>query len=165
MRARAGLPPDSVVDSEEKILKDSERYSEISSILNPGAMIQYCLGALFAIQCDRRIDEAKVLSWRANMAFICIRTWRKPRMKKSFCLKMFGHRPVLIWNRSTGSGRMYGLPIQSMSVQEEIEVYAHDRLRCGPLSILEYAPGFRDCTPVGIHEGWCESWVGCGWFS
>ena len=55
--SKGGLPPDSVVDSEESILKDSQRLIERYHDDKPGAMGADCAGALFAFLRDRRIDE------------------------------------------------------------------------------------------------------------
>ena len=57
--SKGGLPPDSVVDSEEEILKDSERLIQKYHESSSGSYDQHCVGSLFAIQCDRRIDARK----------------------------------------------------------------------------------------------------------
>ena len=44
-----GLPPDSVVDTEEAILKDSQRLIESYHDAKPGAFTQDCVGALLAL--------------------------------------------------------------------------------------------------------------------
>ena len=48
--SKGGFPPDSVVDSEEDILKDSQRLIQQFHQGQPGSRCANCFGALFTIQ-------------------------------------------------------------------------------------------------------------------
>ena len=54
--SKGGLPPDSVVEDEDYILKDSQRLIEEYHDPNPGALYAGCIGALFALQRNWKPD-------------------------------------------------------------------------------------------------------------
>lgn len=53
-----GLPPDGVVQTIDEILADSERIVTKYHDANRFSMCQVALAPRFAIQCNRRVDEA-----------------------------------------------------------------------------------------------------------
>jgi len=88
-----GLPPDSVVDSEDSILKDSQRLIQKYHDPKPGAMTQIVLAPCspFSVTTDLMKESAKL----AREYGVHLHTHlAETEDEEKFCMQMFGHRPV-----------------------------------------------------------------------
>jgi 8-oxoguanine deaminase len=91
--SKGGLPPDSVVDSEESILKDSLRLIERYQDAKPGSMLQIVLAPCspFSVTGDLMKESAKL----ARQYGVHLHTHlSETQDEDAFCLQQFGHRPV-----------------------------------------------------------------------
>lgn len=91
--SKGGLPPDSVVDSEEKILKDSQRLIERYHDARPGAMTRIVLAPCspFSVTGELMKQSAKM----ARHYGVHLHTHlAETEDEEEFCLEKFGHRPV-----------------------------------------------------------------------
>ena len=102
--SQGGLPPDSVVDSEEAILEDSVRLIERYHDPKPGAMVQIVLAPCSPFSVTGELMKQSAVLARQHTAFICTPTWPKPRMKKHSACKNLATARWLICNRSIGWG-------------------------------------------------------------
>ncbi|WKZ55719.1 MAG: 8-oxoguanine deaminase [Anaerolineales bacterium] len=88
-----GLPPDSVVNSEDSILKDSQRLIQKYHDPKPGAMTQIVLAPCspFSVTTDLMKESAKL----AREYGVHLHTHlAETEDEEQFCMQMFGHRPV-----------------------------------------------------------------------
>src|SRR5512143_538420 len=91
--SQGGLPPDSVVDNEEAILKDSQRLIERYHDKNDGAFIQIVLAPCspFSVTGELMKQSAKL----ARQYGVHLHTHlAETEDEQAFCLEKFGHRPV-----------------------------------------------------------------------
>ena len=91
--SKGGLPPDSVVDSEEQILKDSLRLIQAYHDPNPGAMVRIVLAPCSPFSVTGELmRESAVL---ARQYGVHLHTHlAETQDEEAFCLEKFGHRPV-----------------------------------------------------------------------
>ncbi len=88
-----GLPPDSVVDDEETILKDSQRLIETYHDPNPGSFTQIVLAPCspFSVTGDlMRASAALAREYGVHLHTHLAET----EDEETFCLEKFGYRPV-----------------------------------------------------------------------
>jgi len=91
--SKGGLPPDSVVDSEEKILKDSQRLIQQYHDARPGAMVQIVLAPCspFSVTGELMRESAKL----AREYGVHLHTHlAETQDEEAFCIQKFGRRPV-----------------------------------------------------------------------
>jgi 8-oxoguanine deaminase len=91
--SKGGLPPDSVVDSEDEILRDSQRLIERYHDPKPGAMVRIVLAPCspFSVTGDLMRESALL----ARQHGVQLHTHlAETEDEEQFCLRMFGHRPV-----------------------------------------------------------------------
>ncbi len=91
--SKSGLPPDSVVDSENNILRDSQRLIETYHDPKPGAFVQIVLAPCspFSVTGELMKQSAKL----AREYGVRLHTHlAETEDEESFCLQKFGHRPV-----------------------------------------------------------------------
>jgi cytosine/adenosine deaminase-related metal-dependent hydrolase len=91
--SKGGLPPDSVVDTEDAILKDSQRLIEKYHDPKPGAMVQIVLAPCspFSVSGDLMKESAKM----ARAYGVHLHTHlAETEDEQQFCLQKFGRRPV-----------------------------------------------------------------------
>ena len=91
--SKGGLPPDSVVDSEESILSDSQRLIERYHDPKPGAHVQIVLAPCspFSVTGELMKQSAKL----ARQYGVHLHTHlAETEDEEQFCLQRFGHRPV-----------------------------------------------------------------------
>jgi 8-oxoguanine deaminase len=91
--SQGGLPPDSVVDSPEAILKDSRRLIEAYHDPKPGAMTRIVLAPCspFSVTGDLMHESAKM----ARAYGVSLHTHlAETQDEEAFTLQKFGHRPV-----------------------------------------------------------------------
>jgi len=91
--SQGGLPPDSVVDSEEAILRDSVRLIEQYHDPKPGSMVQIVLAPCspFSVTGELMRQSAAL----ARLYGVHLHTHlAETQDEQEFCLQRFGHRPV-----------------------------------------------------------------------
>ncbi len=91
--SKGGLPPDSVVDSEENILRDSQRLIETYHDPKPGALIQVVLAPCspFSVTGELMKQSAAL----ARQYGVRLHTHlAETEDEEQFCLQKFGYRPV-----------------------------------------------------------------------
>ncbi len=140
--SKGGLPPDSVVDSEEDILKDSQRLIEQFHQDQPGAMVRIVLAPCspFSVTGDLMRESAKL----ARQYGVQLHTHlAETQDEEAFCLEKFGYRPLgymqsLDW---VGNDVWFAHSVHINS--DEIRIYAHEG--CGvahcPSSNMRLASG------------------------
>ncbi len=91
--SKGGLPPDSVVDDEDSILKDSQRLIEKYHNAKTGSMVQIVLAP-----CSPFSVTGELMKQSAKMARdygVQLHTHlAETEDEEQFCLEKFGHRPV-----------------------------------------------------------------------
>lgn len=91
--SKGGLPPDSVVEDEEEILKDSQRLIETYHDPNPGAMTRIVLAPCspFSVTGDlMRASASLAREYGVNLHTHLAET----QDEEVFCQELFGYRPV-----------------------------------------------------------------------
>ncbi len=91
--SQGGLPPDSVVDTEDVILKDSQRLIETYHDPNPGSMVQIVLAPCspFSVTGElMRQSAALAREYGVHLHTHLAET----KDEEDFCIEKFGHRPV-----------------------------------------------------------------------
>ena len=91
--SQGGLPPDSVVEAEDFILKDSQRLIDQYHDPNPGSMTQVVLAPCspFSITGDLMMASAAL----AREYGVQLHTHlAETEDEEQFCIELFGHRPV-----------------------------------------------------------------------
>jgi 8-oxoguanine deaminase len=140
--SQGGLPPDSVVDDEETILKDSQRLIERYHEAGPGAVTQVVLAPCspFSVTGDLMRESAAL----AREYGVRLHTHlAETQDEEQFCLEMFGHRPVDYMRTVDWLGDDVWFAHSVHVSAEEIGVYS--RTGCGvahcPTSNMRLASG------------------------
>jgi cytosine/adenosine deaminase-related metal-dependent hydrolase len=155
--SKGGLPPDSVVDTEANILRDSQRLIETYHDPKPGSMLQIVLAPCspFSVTGDLMRESAKM----ARHFGVHLHTHlAETEDEQDFCLKMFGYRPVGYMQSVGWVGEDVWFAHSVYVNKEEIAVYAHEG--CGvahcPSSNMRLASGIapiREYMATGIKVG------------
>jgi len=155
--SKGGLPPDSVVDSEENILKDSQRLIEKYHDTKPGAMTQIVLAPCspFSVTSDLMKQSAKL----AREYGVHLHTHlAETEDEEKFCMKMFGHRPVGYMQEVDWVGDDVWFAHAVWVNDEEIKVFA--KHNCGvahcPTSNMRLASGIapiKEYRAAGVNVG------------
>lgn len=155
--SKGGLPPDSVVDSEEKILADSERLINKYHQSEPGAMVQIVLAPCspFSVTGDL-MKESAILARKYG---VHLHTHlAETEDEQEFCLQRFGYRPVAYMQSVDWVGNDVWFAHSVHVSQEEINVYSHEG--CGvahcPSSNMRLASGIaplRQFLKAGVKVG------------
>ncbi len=155
--SRGGLPPDSVVDSEEFILRDSQRLIERYHDGQPGSMLQIVLAPCspFSVTGELMRQSAKM----AREYNVQLHTHlAETQDEEIFCLEKFGYRPAgymqsLDW---VGDDVWFAHSVHVNS--DEIAMYARER--CGvahcPNSNMRLGSGIapiQDYLKAGVAIG------------
>ncbi len=155
--SQGGLPPDSVVDSEEAILKDSARLIERYHDAKPGAMVQIVLAP-----CSPFSVTGELMRQSAHLARqygVHLHTHlAETQDEEQFCLEKFGYRPVGYMQAVDWIGEDVWFAHSVHVNQAEIDLYA--RTGCGvahcPNSNMRLASGIapvRDYLRAGVKVG------------
>jgi len=155
--SKGGLPPDSVVDSEDNILKDSQRLIEKYHDAKPGAMTRIVLAPCspFSVTSDLMKQSAKL----AREYGVHLHTHlAETEDEEQFCQQMFGHRPVGYMQSVDWVGGDVWFAHAVWVNDEEIQVFAnHD---CGvahcPTSNMRLASGIapvKEYRAAGVNVG------------
>jgi cytosine/adenosine deaminase-related metal-dependent hydrolase len=152
-----GLPPDSVVDTEEHILKDSQRLIESYHDPEPGAMTQVVLAPCspFSVTAELMRESAKL----ARQYGVYLHTHlAETEDEEQFCLERFGHRPVGYMQAVGWVGEDVWFAHAVWVNDEEIGVFA--KYNCGvahcPTSNMRLASGIapiREYRTAGVNVG------------
>lgn len=140
--SKGGLPPDRVVETEDFILKESQRLIEQYHDARPGAMTRIVLAPCspFSVTADLMRESAQL----ARQYGVHLHTHlAETQDEERFCLELFGHRPVAYMETLDWVGNDVWFA-HSVHVNEaEIGVYA--RTGCGvahcPSSNMRLASG------------------------
>ena len=140
--SQGGLPPDSVVDSEDDILEDSARLIERYHDAAPGAMVQVVLAP-----CSPFSVTGELMKRSASLARqygVHLHTHlAETQDEEAFCLEKFGYRPVAYMESVDWTGPDVWFAHSVHVSQPEIDLYA--RTGCGvahcPSSNMRLASG------------------------
>jgi cytosine/adenosine deaminase-related metal-dependent hydrolase len=156
-QSQGGLPPDSVVDDEESILKDSQRVIEQYHDPGPGAFVQIVLAPCspFTVTRDLMKQSAKL----AREYGVHLHTHlAETEDEEQFCLQRFGHRPVGYMQEVDWVGSDVWFAHAVWVNEAEIQVFA--RHNCGvahcPTSNMRLASGIapvRQYRAAGVNVG------------
>ena len=152
-----GLPPDSVVDTEDAILTDSRRLIETYHDPKPGAMTQIVLAPCspFSVTSDLMRQSAIL----AREYGVQLHTHlAETEDEEQFCLEMFGHRPVDYMGEVGWLDSDVWFAHSVYVNQREIETYAQHN--CGvahcPSSNMRLASGIapiKELIAAGVDVG------------
>lgn len=155
--SKGGLPPDSVVDTEDNILKDSQRLIEEYHDAKPGAMTQVVLAPCspFSVTSDLMKQSAKL----ARKYGVHLHTHlAETEDEEQFCMQMFGHRPVGYMQEVDWVGYDVWFAHAVWVNDEEIKVFA--KHNCGvahcPTSNMRLASGIapvKEYRKAGVKVG------------
>ena len=155
--SKGGLPPDSVVDTEDNILKDSQRLIEEYHDAKPGAMTQIVLAPCspFSVTSDLMKQSAKL----AREYGVYLHTHlAETEDEEKFCMQMFGHRPVGYMQEVDWVGDDVWFAHAVWVNDEEIKVFA--KHNCGvahcPTSNMRLASGIapiKAYRSAGVNVG------------
>jgi cytosine/adenosine deaminase-related metal-dependent hydrolase len=140
--SRGGLPPDSVVESEEAILKDSQRLIEKYHDPQPGSFIQIILAPCSPFSVTPGLmRQSAALAHEYNLHLHT--HLAETQDEEAFCLEKFGHRPVAYMETLGWLGSTTWFAHSVHVTPDEIEVYA--KTGCGvahcPSSNMRLASG------------------------
>ncbi|MFZ5820566.1 MAG: 8-oxoguanine deaminase [Chloroflexota bacterium] len=152
-----GLPPDSVVDTEEHILEDSQRLIETYHDPKPGAMTQVVLAPCspFSVTSDLMRESAKL----ARQYGVHLHTHlAETEDEEQFCLDMFGHRPVGYMQEVDWVGEDVWFAHAIWVNEEEIGVFAKHKCSVAhcPTSNMRLASGIapiKEYRKAGVNVG------------
>jgi 8-oxoguanine deaminase len=155
--SQGGLPPDSVVDTEENILKDSQRLIEKYHDAKPGAMTQIVLAPCspFSVTTELMKQSAKL----AREYGVHLHTHlAETEDEEQFCLQKFGHRPVGYMQEVGWVGEDVWFAHAVWVNGEEIKTFA--KHKCGvahcPTSNMRLASGIapiKEYLAAGVNVG------------
>ncbi|MBL8100450.1 MAG: 8-oxoguanine deaminase [Anaerolineales bacterium] len=155
--SQGGLPPDSVVDTEDAILKDSQRLIEKYHDSKHGAMSQIVLAPCspFSVTTDLMKQSAKL----AREYGVHLHTHlAETEDEEQFCLEKFGHRPVGYMQEVDWVGNDVWFAHAVYVNDEEIKVFA--KHNCGvahcPTSNMRLASGIapiKEYRKAGVNVG------------
>ncbi|PWH14229.1 MAG: 8-oxoguanine deaminase [Anaerolineae bacterium] len=155
--SKGGLPPDSVTDSEDRILADSERLIQRYHDPNPGSMTQIVLAPCspFSVTGDLMRQSASL----ARQYGVHLHTHlAETEDEEQFCLQKFGYRPVGYMQSLDWVGDDVWFAHSVYVNAEEIKVFA--RHQCGvahcPTSNMRLASGIapvREYLAAGVKVG------------
>jgi len=156
-QSKGGLPPDSVVDSEETILLDSERLIKTYHDPAPGSMVQIVLAPCspFSVTGDLMRESAAL----ARRYGVQLHTHlAETQDEEEFCLAKFGYRPVAYMQSVDWVGDDVWFAHSVHVNSEEIQVYAREH--CGvahcPNSNMRLASGIapiEEFLKAGVSVG------------
>jgi 8-oxoguanine deaminase len=141
-QSQGGLPPDSVVDSEENILADSERVIQRYHDPDPGSMLQIVLAPCSPFSVTPELMRQSVALARRYGVHLHTHL-AETQDEEVFCLEKFGHRPVGYMQALGWVGDDVWFAHSVHVNQQEIVVLAHEG--CGvahcPSSNMRLASG------------------------
>lgn len=155
--SKGGLPPDSVVDDEESILKDSQRLIERYHDPKPGSKVQILLAPCSPFSVTSELMRQSALLAREYSVHLHTHL-AETQDEEAFCLQMFGYKPVAYMQQVNWIGNDVWFAHSVHVNQEEIDLYAHTG--CGvahcPSSNMRLASGIApilDMMNAGVKVG------------
>ena len=155
--SKGGLPPDSVVDSEDSILKDSQRLIQKYHDSKPGAFVQIVLAPCspFSVTGELMKQSAKLArEYKVHLHTHLAET----EDEEQFCLQKFGHRPVGYMQEVGWVGDDVWFAHAVWVNDEEIKTFA--KHHCGvahcPTSNMRLASGIaplKEYRKAGVNVG------------
>ena len=150
--SKGGLPPDSVVDSEDAILKDSQRLIQRYHDPKPGSMLQIVLAPCSPFSVTSQLMRESAALAREYGVHLHTHL-AETEDEEDFCLKTFGLKPVAYMQSVDWIGSDVWFA-HSVHVNEaEIELYAHTG--CGvahcPSSNMRLASGVAPIMSMLTH--------------
>lgn len=155
--SKGGLPPDSVVEDEDFILKDSQRLIEQYHDPRPGSYTQIVLAPCspFSVSGDLMRQSAELArSYQVHLHTHLAET----QDEESFCLDLFGHRPVGYMEAVGWIGDDVWFAHSVHVNADEIQLYA--QTGCGvahcPTSNMRLASGIApilEMVSAGVNVG------------
>ncbi len=155
--SKGGLPPDSVVDSEDSILKDSQRLIQKYHDPKPGATVQIVLAPCspFSVTGELMRQSAKLArEYRVHLHTHLAET----EDEQQFCLEKYGHRPVAYMQEVDWMGDDVWFAHAVWVNDEEIKTFAANH--CGvahcPTSNMRLASGIapvKEYRAAGVKVG------------
>ena len=155
--SKGGLPPDSVVEDEDTILRDSQRLIETFHDPNPGAMVRIVLAP-----CSPFSVTANLMRQSASLAReygVSLHTHlAETQDEEVFCIEKFGYRPVAYMEILNWVGNDVWFAHSVYANDDEIVNYA--QTGCGvahcPTSNMRLASGIApilDMLRAGVKVG------------
>lgn len=147
--SKGGLPPDSVVDSEEVILQDSLRLIQDYHDPNPGAMVQIVLAPCSPFSVTGELMRQSAVLAREYGVHLHTHL-AETQDEEAFCLEKFGYRPLGYMESLDWVGRDVWFAHSVHINKEEIHVCAREgcgvahcpssnmRLASGIAPVMEY---------------------------
>lgn len=155
--SEGGLPPDSVVDSEDAILKDSQRLIERYHDPNPGAMVQIVLAPCSPFSVTGELMRQSAILAREHGLHLHTHL-AETQDEDAFCLQQFGHKPVAYMQSLDWVGQDVWFAHSVHVGRDEIKVYKETG--CGvahcPSSNMRLASGIapvREYMQSGVKLG------------
>ena len=155
--SKGGLPPDSVVDSEESILKDSVRVIERYHDPKPGAMTQVVLAPCSPFSVTGELMKQSAILARQYGVHLHTHL-AETQDEEAFCREKFGYRPVAYMQSVDWVGQDVWFAHSVHVNKEEVKVYA--KTGCGvahcPSSNMRLASGIaplREYMAAGVNVG------------
>jgi len=155
--SKGGLPPDSVVDSEDVILKDSQRLIQRYHDPKPGASVRIVLAPCspFSVTGDLMRQSAQL----AREHGVRLHTHlAETEDEEQFCLQKFGYRPVAYMQELGWMGTDVWFAHAVWVSAPEVQAFA--RQGCGvahcPTSNMRLASGIapiKEYVEAGVHVG------------
>jgi 8-oxoguanine deaminase len=155
--SKGGLPPDSVVDDEDSILKDSQRLIQKYHDPKSGSMVQIVLAPCspFSVTSELMKESARL----AREYGVQLHTHlAETEDEEQFCLQKFGHRPVGYMQEVDWVGDDVWFAHAVWVNDEEIQVFA--KHNCGvahcPTSNMRLASGIapvKRYLQAGVNVG------------
>jgi cytosine/adenosine deaminase-related metal-dependent hydrolase len=140
--SQGGLPPDSVVEKEDVILKDSQRLIEAYHDPNPGSMTRIVLAPCSPFSVSPELMRQSASLAREYGVFLHTHL-AETQDEEVFCLEKFGHRPVAFMDVLNWTGKDVWFAHSVHVNQAEIQFYA--QTGCGvahcPTSNMRLASG------------------------
>lgn len=155
--SQGGLPPDSVTDSEEHILADSERVIQRYHDPKPGSMTQIVLAPCSPFSVTGNLMKESAALARKYSVHLHTHL-AETEDEEQFCLEKFGYRPVGYMQSLDWVGDDVWFAHSVYVNAEEINVFA--RHNCGvahcPTSNMRLASGIapiREYLAAGVNVG------------
>jgi len=155
--SKGGLPPDSVVDSEESILRDSQRLIETYHDPKPGSFVQIVLAPCSPFSVTGELMRQSAVLAREYHVHLHTHL-AETEDEQVFCLQKFGYRPVSYMQSVDWVGQDVWFAHAVYVDNEEVKTFA--RHGCGvahcPTSNMRLASGIapvKEYLAAGVKVG------------
>jgi cytosine/adenosine deaminase-related metal-dependent hydrolase len=145
--SKGGLPPDSVVDTEENILKDSQRLIERYHDDQPGSMVQIVLAPCSPFSVTGELMKQSAVLARQYGVHLHTHL-AETQDEQAFCEQQFGYRPLPYMQSLDWVGNDVWFAHSVYINKEEIDVYA--KTGCG----VAHCPGSNMRLASGMAPIW-----------